>query len=315
MTTESSVTLTLVKSGTTQRSLDYLALVKPRVVMMVLAVTTTGFYMGSLGPLDWLRLLHLNVGMALAAGGTLALNQYIERDWDALMQRTQWRPLPNARLHSTAALSFGLIMTIGGILYLTVSVQVLAGLLTAVTTCSYLFLYTPLKRKTSLCLVVGALPGALPLVTGCIAADEIVTHKVWMMFAILFLWQLPHSLAIAWLYQEDYERAGFRLLPIVESNTYRIGRYIVMTCILLLAVSLIPVVFGLAGWVYFVMMFLLGVAFLYWSLTAAFAPTQEAIRRLVVVSLIYLPLALMTMVLSKLTCWQVLEMASTIWCK
>jgi heme o synthase len=300
MTTEHSGTLTLAKSGISQCSLDYLALAKPRVVMMILAVTTTGFYMGSTGTPDWLCLLHLNVGMALAAGGTLALNQYIERDWDALMQRTHLRPLPDARLHPTAALIFGLIMTIGGILYLTMWVRVLAGLITTVTTCSYLFLYTPLKRRTPLCLVVGALPGALPFVTGWIAADGTLAHQAWMIFAILFLWQLPHSLAIAWLYQEDYARAGFRLLPAVGPHERRVGRYIIMHCVPLLAVSLAPTVLGFTGWVYCVTMCLLGLVFLYWSIAAALLPSQDAIRRLVVVSLIYLPLALMTMVLDKI---------------
>ena len=278
---------------------DYFALLKPRMVMMILAVTFAGFYMGARGPLDWMRLVHLLFGVGLAAGGTLALNQYIERQEDALMPRTQLRPLPDGRLQPRAALWVGLVLTVVGLVYLALIVNGFASLVTAATTVSYLFWYTPLKRKTSLCSFAGAVPGALPPVTGWVAARGTFDSEVWILFAIIFLWQLPHSLAIAILYREDYARAGFRLLPVLYPDGASTARQIVTNSIALLAVGLMPTLVGLTGAVYFVTMVGLGLTFLGFGLYVAWMRTPEAARRLVFVSLIYLPLTFFFMAYDK----------------
>ncbi|HXQ24337.1 MAG TPA: heme o synthase, partial [Candidatus Acidoferrales bacterium] len=222
-----SDTLSLDSVRVQRRAADFLALAKPRVVFMVLVTTFVGFYLGSRGMPDYLLLLRTLIGTALAAGGTLALNQFVERDLDAKMQRTKTRPLPDGRLQPTEALIFGVVLTVSGLVYLTLAVNVLSGAVTAATAVTYLFLYTPLKRLTPLCSVIGAVPGALPPVTGWVAAHEGFGVEAWILFAILFLWQLPHSLAIAHLYRDDYARAGFRLLPVVEPDAKSCGRQIV----------------------------------------------------------------------------------------
>lgn len=300
MTALRTATIDLDRISVRQRALDYFVLAKPRVVVMILAVTVAGYYMAATQTPDWVRLLHLLVGIALAAGGTLALNQYIEREEDALMQRTQMRPLPDGRLYPIEALCFGLIATLSGLLYVTLMVQALAGMVTAITVGSYLFCYTPLKLKTSLCSIVGALPGALPPVTGWVAASGTLDREVWILFAILFLWQLPHSLAIAWLYREDYARAGFQLLPVVDPGGQSTGRQIIVNCLALMAVGLLPTLMGMTGPVYFVAAFVLGLIFLGFSVDAARLRTTEAIRRLVLASLVYLPLTFLAMALDKL---------------
>jgi protoheme IX farnesyltransferase len=281
------------------RVLDYLILAKPRVVVMILAVTMAGFYMGTVGTPDWASLLHVLVGVSCCAGGTLALNQYLERDEDALMRRTQARPLPEGRIQPLSALGFGVGITVGGLLYLTIMVHALAGLVTAVTACSYLFWYTPLKLRTSLCSVIGAIPGALPPVTGWVAAQGTFSAEVWVLFAMLYLWQLPHSLAIAWLYRDDYARAGFKLLPVIHPDGRSTGRQIITNCLALLAVGLLPTLVGLTGRVYFVAAFILGLVFLGYGVHMALTRTTEAARRLVYASLVYLPLIYLLMVVDK----------------
>jgi protoheme IX farnesyltransferase len=282
-----------------QRLEDYLNLAKARVVVMVLAVTTAGFYMGTTGPLDWQRLCHLLLGTALAAGGTLALNSYIERAEDALMLRTQSRPVPGGRIQPAAALWFGVMATCGGLLYLALLAHPLAALVTAVTTVCYLFLYTPLKLKSSLCSLVGAVAGALPPVTGWVTAREALGGEGWILFAILFLWQQPHSLAIAWLYREDYARAGFCLLPVIHPDGRSTGRQVVTNCLALLAMALLPTLIGLAGAVYFVTAFLLGLMYLGFAIRLARTRTAVAARGLLLASLLYLPLIFILMALDK----------------
>jgi protoheme IX farnesyltransferase len=259
-----------------------------------------GFYMGATETAEWVNLLHLLFGVALAAGGTLALNQYIEREQDALMLRTQSRPLPDGRIQPLPALCFGIVLTVSGLLYTTLIVHKLAGLVTALTVCTYLFWYTPLKLKTSLCSVIGAIPGALPPVTGWVAAQGRLSQEVWVLFAIMFLWQLPHSLAIAWLYRDDYARAGFRLLPVIHPDGYSTGRQIVNNCLALLGVGVLPTLMGLTGPLYFFTAFLLGVVFLGFGIHAAVARTAETARRLVLASLVYLPVVFLLMVLDKI---------------
>jgi protoheme IX farnesyltransferase len=294
------MTVEVTRVGVWQCFMDCLALMKPRVVLMVLAVSLAGYYMGTVGTPDWVRLLHLLIGVGLSAGGTLALNQYMERQEDALMPRTQSRPLPDGRVRPLSAFWIGVVVTCAGLLYLMLTLHVFAVLVTAMTTVSYLFWYTPLKRKTSLCSFVGAIPGALPPVTGWVAARGAFSGEVWVLFAILFLWQLPHSLAIAWLYREEYARAGFRLLPVLYPDGHSTARQIVTNCLALLAVGLLPTLIGLTGPFYFVAMLILGLGFLGFGVHVALSRTAAAARRLVLASLIYLPLAFLLMVLDKI---------------
>ncbi len=278
---------------------DFLALTRPRVVVMVLVTTLVGFYLASVGAPDYVRLVHTLIGIALAAGGTLALNQYIERDVDARMKRTRLRPLPDGRLQPIEALGFGVAITGVGLLYLALSVNVLSAFVTAFSVGSYLFLYTPLKRKTSLCSVVGAVPGALPPVIGWGAARGELGLEAWVLFGILFLWQIPHSLAIARLYRDDYARAGIRVLPVVEPDGGSTGRQIVSNCLALLAVGLLPTLIGLAGSVYFVGAIVLGLMFLGCGILLAISPSEASARLLLFASLVYLPAQLGLMALDK----------------
>lgn len=281
------------------RMMDFIELGKPRVVLMVLVTTGAGFYLGSRGMPDLLRLLPTLIGTALAAAGTLALNQFVERDVDAKMERTRRRPLPEGRLQPVEALLFGTAITLAGIAYLALAVNALSGLVTAAISVSYLFLYTPLKRKTPLCSIVGAVPGALPPVTGWVAARNGFGVEAWILFAILFLWQLPHSLAIARLYRDDYARAGIRLLPVVEPDAKSTGRQIVSNCLALLVVGLLPTLVGLAGPLYFLAALVLGCVFLGYGVAFAMARTAPSARQLLLASLLYLPALLVVMALDK----------------
>ena len=198
-----------------QHATDLIELVKPRLVVMILITTAAGFYIGA-ETMDWLLCLHTLIGAGLTAAGVLGLNQYLERDVDAQMKRTQGRPLPDGRMSPLTALLVGAALTGSGMLYLAFIVNMLSGFVISLIVVSYLFLYTPLKRKTSLCTLIGAVPGALPPVVGWVAARGSLTGEAWVLFTILFLWQLPHSLAIAYIYREDYAKAGFRLLPVIH---------------------------------------------------------------------------------------------------
>ena len=284
-----------------QRQLtDFFALTRPRVVLMVMITTLVGFYLASVGTPDYLRLIQTLVGLGFAAGGTLALNQYLERDVDARMKRTRLRPLPDGRLQPRQALIFGVAITGGGLLHLAIFVNPLSAFVTAISVGSYLFLYTPLKRKTPLCSVVGAVPGALPPVIGWGAARGELGLEAWVLFGILFLWQIPHSLAIARLYRDDYARAGILVLPVVEPDGWSTGRQIVSNCLALLAVGLLPTLIGLAGSVYFFGAFVLGLMFLGYGISLAISRSEAAARRLLLASLIYLPVQLGLMALDKM---------------
>ena len=283
-----------------RRAADFLALCKPRVVAMVLVTTVAGYYLATpAAPLDYLRLLATLAGTALAAAGTLALNQLMERDLDARMERTRTRPLPEGRLAPRDALVFGTLLTAGGVLYLALAVDLLAAVVTAATTATYLFAYTPLKPRTALCSVVGAVPGALPPVIGWAAARGTLGAGAWALFAIMFLWQIPHVLAIARLYRDDYTRAGVRLLPVIEPDWARTGRQIVSSSLALVVVGLVPTLIGLAGVVYCFVSLALGCGLLATSAQLARSAAPCDARRLLLVSLIYLPLLLATMAADK----------------
>ncbi len=278
-----------------------MTLTKPRVVLMVLVTTAVGYRLGSAGTADWVRLLQTLAGTALAAAGTLALNQYLERESDALnqyleresdglMRRTQHRALPDGRLAPSEALVFGTLMTLIGLGYLAVVVGSLAAGVTLATTCLYLFLYTPLKRLTPLATLVGAIPGALPPLTGWVAARGELGSYGWVLFAILFLWQVPHTLAIARLYQEDYARAGIRVLPVVDPEGRSTERQIVLGSLALWAVALLPTLVGLTGSLYFFGALALGSAFLACGIAHALGPSRMSARRVVLASVLHLPL-------------------------
>ena len=278
---------------------DLVALTKPRVVLMVLITTAVGYYVGLTGGPDYGRLVALLLGTALAAGGTLALNQYWERDVDALMARTRTRPLPDGRLTPLEALLFGAALTAGGLGVLALGAGWLAALTVAATFVLYVFAYTPLKLRTAFCTLVGAVPGALPPVAGWAAARDDLGLGAWVLFGILFLWQLPHTLAIAQLYRDDYARAGVRLLPVIDAQGRSTERQILSGTLALLAVSLLPTLIGLAGGVYFTGALVLGAAFVAMGAQQALAPSLSRARRVLLASLLYLPLLLALLAFDK----------------
>jgi protoheme IX farnesyltransferase len=279
---------------------DYLALTKPRVVAMVLVTTAVGFHLGSAGSPLVLRLLYTLAGTALAAGGTLALNQYMERDVDAQMDRTRHRPLPEGRVHPGEALVLGCVLLVAGVGVLALAVEPLAAVVTAAIAITYLFAYTPLKRVSSLCSLVGAVPGALPPVAGWAAARGTLGPEPWILFAIMFLWQIPHTLAIGRLYRDDYARAGIRVLPVVDRDGRTTGLQAVTNCLALLPVALLPTLVGLAGVAYFVIALVLGLTFLWTAIGLARGGSTADARRLLFASLVYLPVLLAVMAFDKL---------------
>ena len=282
-----------------RRVADLCELAKPRVVLMVLITAFVGFYVGSADLPDYSKLFKMLLGTALAAGGTLALNQFIERRSDALMARTRHRPIPDGRVTPAEAFWLGFAVTIAGLAYLLIAVNSISAGVTALITVTYLLLYTPMKRKSPLCLIVGAVPGALPPVIGWVAARGTLDLDAWVLFAILFLWQVPHTLAIAWIYREDYAKAGIQFLPVIEPGGSSTNRQIVSHCAALLAVSLLPTLLGLAGAVYFVVAFVLGVGLLVSGVRLAMESSLIGARRLLYASLIYLPVLLLMMALDR----------------
>lgn len=274
-------------------------LTKARLSSLVLMTTLVGFYIGFRGAMDYGLLFHTLLGTALVASGAAALNQLLEKDLDAKMRRTENRPLPSGQLQPETVLIFGGLASVLGLVYLAFAVNLLTSVLGAVTLTSYLFIYTPLKRITPLNTAIGAIPGALPPLMGWTAARNEVNADGWSLFAILFFWQLPHFLAIAWMYREDYAKAGFAMLPVVDPHGVRTGRQTVSHTLGLLSISLFPAVFGLVGWIYFVGAILLGVGFLCSAIRFSRTLTTACARQLFFVSIIYLPLLLGLMVLDK----------------
>lgn len=291
---------TITRGVVRQRLSDYVMLTKPRVVLMVLITTFVGFYLGAPGGIVDLRLLlHTLAGTALAASGTMALNQCMERGRDARMRRTRLRPLPDGRLHAAEAMALGLLMLVTGLGYLGATTGGLCTLLTAAIAASYLLLYTPLKGVTSLCSIVGAIPGALPPVAGWAAAAGSLSVAPWVLFAIMFLWQIPHTLAIGALYRDDYAEAGIRVLPVIDFSGERTGTHAITNCLALLPVALMPTLVGLAGPVYFASALALGLAFLAAAVALKRNGTPASARRLLLVSLVYLPALLAMMAFDK----------------
>jgi protoheme IX farnesyltransferase len=295
----STSTVNIATTSASRRAVDFCELTKPRIVLMVLITAFVGYYAGSGSVPDYLQLLQMLLGTALAAGGTLTLNQFLERDTDAMMDRTRRRPLPDGRLQPNDALWFGIALTSLGLAYLALAVNVLSALVAAAITMSYLWAYTPMKRFSPLCVPVGAVPGALPPVIGWVAARGELSVDAWVLFAIMFLWQIPHTLAIACLYREDFAKAGIQFLPVIEPDGESTNRQIIVHCLALLVVGLLPTLIGLAGAIYFIAAFLLGIGFLASGVSLVMTPTRAGARRLLFASLIYLPALLLVMALDR----------------
>jgi protoheme IX farnesyltransferase len=269
---------------------DYIALTKPRITWLILMSTGVGYFFGGSGVLHWPLLIHTLIGTGLIASGTAALNQWYERDADLLMRRTSARPLPSGKMTALNALRFGIALAVTGFAELALEVNILAALLGAFTLGSYLFIYTPLKQRSHLSTVIGALPGAMPPLMGYAASHGSLTPEAWTLFAILFIWQFPHFLAIAWMYREDYARAGILMLPVVEPDGMSTGRQIILYASTLIPVSLFPVLLGMSGRIYLVGALILGGWFLYTGVRVAFDRTNVRARRVLLASIIYLPM-------------------------
>src|SRR6266446_8118567 len=277
----------------------YLELTKPRITFLIVLTAAAGFALASPGRVDYGAMLTAMVGIALLSSGIATLNQYMERDLDGLMRRTANRPLPSGKLLPWEALAFGAGLTVLAEIYLAVLVNPLSAVLGLTVISGYLFAYTPLKTRTSLSTFVGAFPGAVPPLIGWASARGTIGVEAWVLFAILFLWQFPHFLAIAWMYREDYTRAGILMLPVVEPDGRVTGQQIVLYTVMLLPVSLLPTLLGTAGKIYFVGAIVLGLLFLYFGLRAAFSKSRQAARQLLLASVIYLPLLFILMVLDR----------------
>ncbi|MBN2244119.1 MAG: protoheme IX farnesyltransferase [Acidobacteria bacterium] len=281
------------------RTSDFIHLTKPRIISLVLFTTFVGFYTGIDGPVSLRMLFHTLAGTALVAGGAGAFNMYIERRLDVLMERTARRPLAAGRLQPGAALIFAMAISMGGFLYLYVLVNHLAGMLSAIIFAGYLILYTPLKRKTWLSTFLGAIIGALPAVLGWTAANNRVSCEPWILFAIVFLWQMPHFYAIGWMNREDYRRAGFSLLPAIDRDGRRISRQALLFIALLVTATSLPYLTGNAGELYLAGAAAAGFAFLAFGWHFARSRTQYSARNLFTASALYLPLLLTLLILDK----------------
>jgi protoheme IX farnesyltransferase len=282
------------------RAADFVALTKPRLNLLVIATAAAGYYLGTSSDLDYLRFVNTVLGTALVAGGASALNQVYERRSDALMRRTQQRPLPAGRLQPTEASWFALLLSVSGLLILALGANLLAAMVALTTLVTYVACYTPLKARTSLATVVGAIPGALPPMIGWAGATNVLSREAWILFAIVFLWQMPHFLAIAWLYREDYARAGLPMLPVVEPDGRSTARQAVAYSAALLPVSLAPTVVGLASPFYFVGVLALGVAFLVLALRFSRSRGRDDARWLFLGSIVYLPLVWILMIVTRM---------------
>jgi protoheme IX farnesyltransferase len=278
---------------------DYYTLTKPGVNLLILMTTSTGYYLASRGPLRIGGLLNTLLGTLLIASGTATLNQWMERVWDSKMCRTAARPLPSGRLTSREALLFGILLSVAGGLYLLVAVNALSALLAVSTLLSYLLVYTPLKRKTPLCTLLGAFPGAMPTLIGWAGASANISRQAWFLFAILFLWQFPHFLAIALMYRDDYSRAGYRMLPDFDRDTRFTRMEIVGFTMILVLTTMLPLV-GRAGLLYWAGMGVAG-AFLLYHVGKLAASSSSTVRAslLLHASVLYLPVVLVIMVAAK----------------
>jgi protoheme IX farnesyltransferase len=282
------------------RANAYVALTKPDVSFLVLMTTAAGYYMGSRGAVDWLHLIQTVFATLLIAAGTATLNHYIERDSDRYMRRTASRPLPSGQLQPREALWFGVILSVAGAVDLYFTAGILASVLGILTSLSYLLAYTPLKKRTVWATAVGAFPGAIPPMIGWVAATGTLDRGAWLLFAILFLWQFPHFYAIAWMYREDYARAGILMLPVVDREGTRTFRQIILTAVALVGVSLLPAVMGLAGVHYFFGALVASTALVQVCLWAASSRTNARAKWLMHATVLHIPVLLGLMIADKI---------------
>jgi heme o synthase len=279
---------------------DFLALTKPRLNFLVVATSAAGYYLGGPGSADAVSMAAAVAGTALVAGGAAVLNQLYERDTDALMRRTRLRPLPAGRVTPADARIFGVVLSVAGLLLLAIRANWLSAALALATLVIYLVIYTPMKLRTPLATLVGAIPGALPALIGWTASHGSIAYGGATLFAIVFLWQMPHFMAIAWLYRDDYGKAGFPMLPVIDPAGRRAGRQAVWYAAALVPVSLAPTYFGVAGSVYFASALVLGIALLILAVRFSATRSDEAARTLFFGSITYLPLIWIVMIANKL---------------
>ena len=285
--------------GWRSRLNDYWSLTKPEVNFLVVITTLVGYDLGARAPLHLAALVNTLLGTFLVASGTATLNQYWERAFDARMRRTVNRPLPAGRLAPAHALWFGLLVSAGGGLYLAATVNLLSSALALFTLLTYLLLYTPLKRKTAWCMFIGAFPGAMPPLIGWAAARGSLSAEAWALYAIVFLWQFPHFLSIAWMYREDYSRAGYLMLPPDDAHGRSMAWQVVLCSLALVPVSLVPAWLGQAGPVYFFGALALGLGFALYGARLAASRSNALARRVLLASVVYLPLVFGLMALDK----------------
>ena len=295
MSTVRSVDLTLAA-----RANAYIALTKPDVSFLVLMTTAAGYYMGVRGSVNWPHMAHVIFGTLLIAGGTAALNHYVERESDRYMRRTASRPLPSGVLQPGRALVFGVVLAIAGAIDLYLAAGLLASGLGVLTCLSYLLAYTPLKKRTVWATFVGAFPGAVPPMIGWVAATGSLDRGAWLLFGILFLWQFPHFYAISWMYREDYARAGIMMLPVVDREGKRTFRQIILYAAGLVRVSLLPAILGLAGVVYFFGALVVCTGLVQVCLWAASNKTNARAKWLMHATVLHIPLLLGLMAFDKL---------------
>jgi protoheme IX farnesyltransferase len=274
-------------------------LTKPRITALVVISALAGFALASGSSIDWIQLLNTGCGIALLSSGIATLNQYLERDLDALMQRTRLRPLPTGKLSPAGALWFGTTLSLIALVYLAWLVNPLTAVWGLVAMSTYLFLYTPLKTRSRWCTFIGAFPGALPPLLGWTAASNELGFGALVLFGILFLWQFPHFHAIATIYRDEYTRAGVHMLPVVEPDGRSTSRQIIFASLALLPVSLLPAILNFSGRIYLICALILGAAFLYQSVKTAVKLTREQSRLLLKASVFYLPLLFIVMVLDR----------------
>jgi protoheme IX farnesyltransferase len=277
----------------TSKLRDYYTLTKPEVNLLILMTTSAGYYLASRGPLRIGGLVNTLVGTLLVASGTATLNQCMERTWDGQMRRTAHRPLPAGRVSSREALIFGILLSAAGGVYLSLTVNSFSALLAIFTLLSYLFIYTPLKRKTPLCTMIGALPGAMPTLIGWAGAGSVLNRQAWTLFAVLFLWQFPHFLAIALMYREDYSRAGYRMLPGFDRDSRFTRAEILVFTLALILITSLPVN-GPVGPLYLLCMLLPG-AFLLYYVLRLMKSARTGASGLLHASVLYLPVVLAVM--------------------
>jgi protoheme IX farnesyltransferase len=290
----SSVRANLVEFRSVASKLrDYYTLTKPEVNLLILMTTSAGYYLASRGPLRVGGLISTLIGTLLVASGTATLNQWMERVWDGQMRRTAKRPLPSGRVSSREALVFGILLSVAGGVYLAVVVNTLSALFAISTLLSYLFIYTPLKRKTPLCTMIGAFPGAMPTLIGWAGAGTALNRQAFLLFGVLFLWQFPHFLAIALMYRDDYSRAGYRMLPSFDRDSHFTRAEILMFTLALMAITLLPL--SGAGASYFIGMLLPGLFLLYYVVKLMSSTSKTGPSRLLHASVLYLPIVLAVM--------------------